>query len=57
MTVGNTDSDADTTLRISAEDLDALLRGELNAMNAYMQGRLVVDGDLTKALQLSNLFG
>ena len=56
MTVTHGDGDAHTTFRMSADDLTALLDGRLNAMNAYMSGKLVVDGDLTRAMTLSTLF-
>ena len=56
MTVSNEDNSAELVFQIAADDLLAMLNGELNAMNAYMQGKLVVEGDLSKAMQLSSLF-
>jgi len=56
MAVSNEDGVADTTFKISTDNFRSLLNGELNAMNAYMQGKLVVEGDISKALQLSNIF-
>ena len=56
MAVSNDDGDADTTLKVSAADFQSMLSGELNAMNAYMQGKLTVEGDMAKAMQLSNIF-
>lgn len=56
MVVTNDDGDAETTFKISGDDLSSMLSGELNAMNAYMQGKLVVEGDIAKAMQLSSLF-
>ena len=56
MAVSNDDGDADTTLKVSAADFQSMLSGDLNAMNAYMQGKLTVEGDMAKAMQLSNIF-
>ena len=56
MQVSNEDGVAETTFRISEEHLADLLSGELAAMNAYMQGKLQVEGDLGRAMQLSSLF-
>jgi len=56
MTVSNDDGDADTTFRMSGDDLSSMLGGQLNAMAAYMSGKLVVEGDLAKAMTLSSLF-
>ena len=56
MRVSNDDDDAETTLHIKEEHLADLLSGELSAMTAYMQGKLRVEGDLSRAMQLSALF-
>ena len=57
MVVSNDDGASETTLKIAAEDLTAMFSGDLNAMMAYMQGKLVIEGDIAKAMQLSSLFG
>jgi putative sterol carrier protein len=57
MVVSNDDGTSETTLKIAAEDLIAMFSGDLNAMMAYMQGKLVIEGDIAKAMQLSSLFG
>ena len=56
MNVTNDDGGAHTTFRLSADDLSLLLDGKLNATMAYMSGKLVVEGDLAKALALGSLF-
>jgi putative sterol carrier protein len=44
------------TVEAVAEDLKALVKGELNPMAAFMQGRLKVKGDMSTAMQLQKLF-
>jgi putative sterol carrier protein len=44
------------TVEAKAEDLKALVKGELNPMAAFMQGRLRVKGDMSTAMQLQKLF-
>ena len=48
--------DPDITLSIEDEDFIALMQGELNAMNAFMTGKLRLDGDLMLAQRLVALF-
>jgi putative sterol carrier protein len=55
--VSNQDAHADTTFIMTAEDLTAMLSGELPAMNAYMQGKMRVEGDVGKAMQFGTMFG
>ncbi|MXU64053.1 SCP2 sterol-binding domain-containing protein [Oceanomicrobium pacificus] len=49
------DQPTDCTIRISADNLDKLLRGKLNPMTGVMMGKLKLSGDATAALQLSKL--
>ncbi len=49
-------SDPDLTLTIEDEDLVALLKGELNGMQAFMTGKLQVDGDMMLAQRLTTFF-
>lgn len=53
---GATDSPT-ITVEATAQDLEALMKGDLNAMAAFMQGRLKVKGDMSMAMQLQKLFG
>lgn len=45
------------TVTAAANDLKALVKGDLNPMAAFMQGRLKVKGDMSVAMQLQKLFG
>lgn len=51
---GSTDA-ADMTLHCSDEDLVAMIKGELNPVSAFMQGKLKIDGDMALAMKLQNL--
>ncbi|MGD2178199.1 MAG: SCP2 sterol-binding domain-containing protein [Anaerolineae bacterium] len=53
---GSTGS-ASVTVEAVAQDLKALVNGELNPMAAFMQGRLKVKGDMSMVMQLQKLFG
>lgn len=43
-------------LTITANDYLALTNGELNPMNAFMQGKLKVKGDMALAMKFQSLF-
>jgi putative sterol carrier protein len=47
--------DADTTIKISWADWQALSAGQLDAMTAFMQGKLKVEGDMSNAMQLQGV--
>jgi len=47
---------ADCTLTLKEEDLIALVNGKLNGQQAYMQGKLKIQGNMSYALKLSQLF-
>jgi putative sterol carrier protein len=44
------------TIRTSAEDFGAIFDGSLNAVAAYMSGRVQVDGDVTGIMNLLSFF-
>lgn len=48
--------DAEATLSSDYETSAALSRAELNATAAYMSGKLKIQGDLMKLMQLQGLF-
>lgn len=53
--VSTENAGADCTITISKDDFEALTAGELNPTMAFMTGKLKVDGDMTIAMQLSQV--
>jgi len=49
------DADADTTIRVTWEDWQAMASGQLDGMTAFMQGKLKVEGDMSNAMQLQGV--
>ncbi len=54
--VNNEKLSAECTVNISSENFVKLLNGEMNSMGAYMMGRMKIDGDMTIAMKLANMF-
>ena len=55
--IGNVDNgEADTTIAISAENLEKLMKGTLDPTLAYMTGKLKVEGKMGVALKLTSMF-
>ncbi|MGV6871749.1 SCP2 sterol-binding domain-containing protein [Pseudochelatococcus sp. B33] len=49
------DEDADTTVRLTSDNLQKLIDGKLNPLIAYSTGRLKVEGSQGVALKLASL--
>jgi len=49
------DDDADVTMTADADTFKDILSGDLNATSAFMTGKLTVDGDMGKAMQLGSV--
>jgi len=56
-TVSTTDAPTDCTIKLSLDDLDSLIAGDLNPTMAFMSGKIKVEGDMTVAMALSQLLG
>ena len=54
--VSEEDGDADTTIKVSWSDFEAMAAGQLDGMTAFMQGKLKVEGDMSNAMQLQGVF-
>jgi len=55
--ISTTDAPADCTIKLSLDDLESLIAGELNPTMAFMTGKIKVEGDMTVAMALSQLIG
>lgn len=55
VTEGASDA-AQCTIEVSGEDWLGIMSGELNAMQAFMMGKLRVSGDMALATRLQSLF-
>ncbi len=53
--VTETDSPADTTIKVDWADWEAMRDGKLDGMTAFMQGKLKVEGDMSNAMQLQGV--
>ena len=49
---GEVPEEPTTTVTVKAEDADAMERGELDPMQAFMSGRILVAGDMTLMMQM-----
>jgi putative sterol carrier protein len=53
--VSDADNAADTTIKVSWDDWNALANGTLDGMTAFMMGKLKVEGDMGNAMQLQGV--
>jgi putative sterol carrier protein len=53
--VNNDDGDAACTIKISLDDLDAMMSGDLDPMAAFSLGKLQLEGDMSIAMKLGSL--
>ncbi len=54
-TVSNADAEADCTVGITLDNLNAMLAGELDPATGFMVGKLKVAGDMSVALRLQRV--
>ena len=56
--VGDIPSDAnaaDTTIKVTWDDWQAMAAGQLDGMTAFMTGKLKIEGDMSNAMQLQGV--
>ena len=53
--VSHEDKDADCTVKISEENANKMIDGDLNLMSAYMTGKVKVNGDMEMAMKVVQL--
>ena len=53
--ISTSDAAADCTIKLSLEDLEALISGELNPTAAFMTGKIKIEGDMSVAMALSQV--
>ena len=53
--VSEDDGSADTTIKVSWDDWQAMAAGQLDGMTAFMTGKLKVEGDMSNAMQLQGV--
>ena len=51
----DSDAAADTTIKVSWEDWQAMATGQMDGMTAFMTGKLKVEGDMGNAMQLQGV--
>lgn len=54
-TVSNSTSEADCTVAITLDNLNAMLAGELDSVTGFMGGKLKVSGDMSIAMKLQRV--
>jgi putative sterol carrier protein len=45
------------TIKAAAEDWHKIAHGEMNAMQAFMGGKIKIQGDMSLALKMQSMFG
>lgn len=53
--ISTADAPADCTIKISLDDLESLISGDLNPTMAFMTGKIKVEGDMSVAMALSQV--
>ncbi len=54
--VSTDDGDADCTISASIETFQEMFEGELDPTAAYMTGKIKIDGDMSVAMKVAQLF-
>ncbi|MEP9399817.1 SCP2 sterol-binding domain-containing protein [Mesorhizobium sp. KR2-14] len=54
-TISTTDAPTDCTIKLSLDDLESMISGDLSPTTAFMTGKLSVEGDMSVAMALSQI--
>lgn len=54
--VSNENENAACTIKLSLDNFDKMMRGDLNPMMAFMTGKMKIEGDKSVAMKLASLF-
>jgi putative sterol carrier protein len=54
-TVSNEDQDADTTIKLTKENFEKILNGDMNPMTAFMMGKVKVEGNMGVAMNINKI--
>ncbi len=53
--ISTTDAPADCTIKLSLDDLESLIAGDLNPTMAFMTAKIKVEGDMSVAMALQKI--
>lgn len=53
--ISTADAPADCTIKLSLDDLESLVSGDLSPTTAFMTGKIKVEGDMSAAMALSQI--
>jgi len=53
--ISTADAPADCTIKLSLDDLESLVSGDLSPTTAFMTGKIKVEGDMSVAMALSQI--
>ncbi len=56
-TISTTDAPADCTIKLTLDDLEQLISGDLNPTMAFMTGKIKIEGDMSVAMALNQFLG
>lgn len=54
-TISTVDAPADCTIKLSLDDLESMVSGDLSPTTAFMTGKIKVEGDMSVAMALSQI--
>lgn len=55
--ISTVDAPTDCVISLSLDDLESLISGDLSPTTAFMTGKIMIEGDMSVAMALSELVG